>query len=50
MGLEKPRLQPGKDLKSRMEDLERYLYRLVWELETILEALEEGENCHDENL
>ena len=50
MKLEKPRLQSGKDLKSRMEDLERYLYRMVWELETILEALEEGEKNHVKDL
>ena len=42
MHLEKPGLPNGGDLKTRVEALERYLYRLVWELETILESLAEG--------
>lgn len=40
MHLEKPRLHGEGDLKSRLEAMERYLYRLVWELETILETME----------
>lgn len=40
MHLEKPSLSTGGDLKTRVENLERYLYRLVWELEGALEALE----------
>lgn len=43
MFLEKPKLYRDGDLKSRLEAMERYLYRLVWELETILETLEGGE-------
>lgn len=43
MQLEKPGLPTGGDLKTRVENLERYLYRLVWELETALEALENKE-------
>ena len=46
MQLEKPQLHGGGDLKTRLETLERYLYRLVWELETILEGLEEGEKAN----
>lgn len=41
MYLEKPGLPAGGDLKTRVENIERYLYRLVWELETILETREE---------
>lgn len=40
MKLEKPGLPIGGDLKTRVETLERYLYRLVWELEAALEILE----------
>ena len=43
MHLEKPSLSTGGDLKTRVENLERYLYRLVWELEGALEALEKKE-------
>ena len=47
MHLEKPRLYHDGDMKSRLEAMERYLYRLVWELETILNTLEEGEDKHE---
>lgn len=41
MNLEKPQLNSNGDLKERVDALERYLYRLVWELETILQEREE---------
>ncbi len=49
MHLEKPRLSPEGDLKSRLETMERYLYRLVLELEIILETLE-GDSENGKNL
>ena len=49
MHLEKPNLHTQGDLNTRVEALERYLYRLVWELETILEKTE-GEMENGENL
>ena len=41
MKLEKPQLQQKGDLKDRVDTLERYLYRLVWDLEGIIQELEE---------
>lgn len=49
MNLEKPRLNPDGKLADRVDQLERYLYRLVWELETLLESME-GERENGENL
>ncbi|MBR4309072.1 MAG: hypothetical protein IKT58_05710 [Oscillospiraceae bacterium] len=42
MILERPPIHNHGDTDKRLSALERYLYRLVQELETILEALEEG--------
>ncbi len=41
MKLEKPQLHSNGDLQERVNALERYLYRLVWDLEGIIEELEE---------
>ena len=41
MKLEKPQLHSSGDLKERVETLERYLYRLVFDLEGIIGELEE---------
>ncbi len=41
MTLEKPRLHGSGDLKERVDSLERYLYRLVYDLEGIIQELEE---------
>lgn len=41
MTLEKPSLSRGGDLSQRVDALERYLYRLVGELEAIMEEMEE---------
>ena len=41
MTLEKPRLNTGGDLNQRVQALERYLYRLVEELEAVIRELEE---------
>jgi len=41
--IEKPEIQPkGESVEQGLDRLERYLYRLVSELEMELEALEEG--------
>lgn len=42
MTLERPSLQGQGSLEQRVSALERYLYRLVQNLEDILEQLEEG--------
>ncbi len=42
MTLERPSLQGQGSLEQRVSALERYLYRLVQDLEDILEQLEEG--------
>ena len=42
MNLERPSLQAQGSLEQRVSALERYLYRLVQDLEEILEQLEEG--------
>jgi len=41
MKLEKPKLDQKSGLKDRVDTLERYLYRLVWDLEGIIQELEE---------
>ena len=41
MKLDKRRLDRKLGLKDRVDSLERYLYRLVWDLEGILQELEE---------
>ena len=41
MKLEKPQLHGTGDVKERLDTLERYLYRLVWDLEGIIQELEE---------
>ncbi len=41
MKLEKPQLHGNGDLQERVGTLERYLYRLVWDLEGIIRELEE---------
>ena len=37
MKLELPRISPERETKERLEELERYVYRLVLELREILE-------------
>ena len=41
MKLEKPRVNGTGDLKDRVDTLERYLYRLVWDLEGIIQEMED---------
>lgn len=38
--LEQPRLHSGGDTAARLAELERYLYRLVAQLQTVLAELE----------
>lgn len=40
MKLEQPKIRQSGDLKERVEFLERYLYRLVAEIQIALDALE----------
>lgn len=44
MRLERPPIDREGEPAQRLSDLERYLYRLVLELEAALESLEEGGN------
>ncbi len=41
MKLEQPRIQTGGNLADRVAYLERYLYRLVQELQFVADALEQ---------
>lgn len=41
MKLEQPRIVPAGDLKARVEYLERFIFRLVQELQAALEQLEQ---------